>query len=193
MLFLQSCLHDNWEGFLQALHRSEKRADQLVAQCDGLENQLRSRDALLLEIKEEASKSAEALRFASQIKKVNQLSVLRNQDLSVSSINRRILTADNSSCYLCHNIKCFINMQDLNDSRQQEVELRQRIERQASYVEDLEQQLKENSRAVRAELVRNMWSLNCASFSSLFLNMGMSFVSLLSALHHSYRFLTVNF
>eukprot|EP00250_Pteridium_aquilinum_P035404 c9352_g1_i1 orf=34-1830(+) len=95
---------------LDAFHRSEKKVEQLIAQCKALENQIRSKDLLLEEIKEDAFDSTEALKLASKVK------------------------------------------QDLNYSRQREIELTQELEREKVQLKDLSRELMENRRAVKAEL-----------------------------------------
>ncbi|KAL3681500.1 hypothetical protein R1sor_024456 [Riccia sorocarpa] len=90
---------------------SSRRAEQLTQQVKALEHELKSRDLLLLEIKEDTIRSTDALKLAAQIK------------------------------------------QDLNATRQRELQLTQSLEAAHQKVWELEQQLTRNDRATRAEEV----------------------------------------
>eukprot|EP00249_Psilotum_nudum_P017644 c26425_g1_i2 orf=240-1916(+) len=96
-------------SYTDALKFAEKQTEQLSSQLHAMENQLKSRDLLLEEVREETIKITEALKLATQIK------------------------------------------QDLNLSRQRELELREEFDRQVMLVKELEQDLVENRRAAQAE------------------------------------------
>lgn len=93
----------------KGLANAEKKVELFTAQVAVLEEEVRSRDMLLKEVRVEMIRSTDALKLASQIK------------------------------------------QDLNASRQRELELSQDLEVERSLVKDLQQELAENHRAMRAE------------------------------------------
>lgn len=63
----------------------------------------------------------------------------------------------------CHYI-ILLHLQDLNASRQKELELTQDLEMERNLVKDLQQELAENHRAMRAEQVADerLFSVQCA-------------------------------
>lgn len=67
---IHSLLIGSMWTLLQALAAAGSRAEYLGAQVSALEQELKSRDSLLLEIKAETKRSKEALTVAAQIKQV---------------------------------------------------------------------------------------------------------------------------
>uniref|UniRef100_A0A7I4E5M3 Uncharacterized protein n=1 Tax=Physcomitrium patens TaxID=3218 RepID=A0A7I4E5M3_PHYPA len=93
----------------EGLANAEKKVELFTAQVEILEEEVRSRDLLLREVRDEMVRSTDALKLASHIK------------------------------------------QELNISKQKEIELTQDLEIERSLVKELRQELAENHRAIHAE------------------------------------------
>lgn len=59
---------------VQGLTYAEKQVNLLTAQVNTLEEEVRSRDALLQEVKDEMVRSTDVLKLAAQIKQVREFS-----------------------------------------------------------------------------------------------------------------------
>ncbi|MCO5573868.1 hypothetical protein L7F22_027643 [Adiantum nelumboides] len=141
---------------LNAFHESEQKVHKLAAQCNALDNQIKSKDMLLEDIKKEAFDKTEALRLAAQIKQ--ELNLCRHREVQLSQeLEREKLHAKDLSCELMENsraVKAELALRqfekDIVDLNKENALLRRGIESRDNVIRLMQQKLDGNIRILQS-------------------------------------------